>query len=491
MKSFDISYFIRKKSSKTLKSGGEKVQNLREASGFLSYSLKKRVKIKSSIFILTACLMVAFFMGLHDYVNSFFHVVYFEGKEIGLVKEVEEVESLVDDIIEAKIKEYEKDVFSDSRITFSEANYHFRGLADIEIVRKIIDERMTYFSWAYLVFIDGKPIVHLECEEDLNEILETIKLRYMPTAGDVKLLSMEWGEKISGKWVKADPEDIRSLGEGYLVFDPEPSEKRIQLASRGERQSRESDTDDGEISDGNILENKISLTVLTVEEEKEEEEIPFETRYVYNDLVESGKTKTLNEGVNGKKEITYHISKENGAEVKREKVETEIVSEPKERVIEQGTKVAFSGRSSAITNYTGSIQTGTGQFIWPVPASYDNGGRITRGFAGGHAGVDIHASTLTATPIVAADTGTVVFCQYNGGYGNTVVINHGNYYTLYAHNSSHVVSVGDDVSKGSVIAYMGNTGQTFGRTGIHLHFEIRVPQGGWQQSRPVNPMNFY
>lgn len=495
MKSFNITYYVSKKSKKTLRAGGEKIQEAWGVKDLVSASLRK-LKISRTFFILVSCLMLAAFVGFNDYVNSFFHVVYFNGQEIGLVKDVNEVESMVEEFIDNKEAEYQKEVFTDCEISFTEAEYHFGGIVDLEIIKNVIDNSISYYSWAYKVYLDGEPVVYMECEEDLEQLMESIKERYIPVRRDVSLVSMDFGEKITGEWIKSDPADIKSLGEAYLVFNPEPKEERIYFASRGDSQNNPTASIDpvseashseinineaNEDSGLNMLSVNSLLTVLTVEEQNEEEEIPFETKTVYNNEVESGKTKTLNEGVKGIKKITYHVSKENGVETDREKIGTEVVREPEDRVIEHGTKLAGGG----------TLLAGTGQFSWPVPSSYDGGGRIMRGFAGGHSGLDIYAGTLTSTPIIASDSGTVVLSGYNGGYGNTVVLNHGSYYTVYAHNSRNLVSVGDSVSKGTTIAYMGNTGQTYGRTGIHLHFEIRVASGGWQQSRPVNPMSFF
>ena len=74
--------------------------------------------------------------------------------------------------------------------------------------------------------------------------------------------------------------------------------------------------------------------------------------------------------------------------------------------------------------------------------------------------------------IVAAASGTVIYAGARGGYGNTVIIDHGDgTSTLYAHNSSLTVNVGDEVSKGQVIAKAGTSGYS---TGVHCHFEVRV-----------------
>jgi murein DD-endopeptidase MepM/ murein hydrolase activator NlpD len=86
-----------------------------------------------------------------------------------------------------------------------------------------------------------------------------------------------------------------------------------------------------------------------------------------------------------------------------------------------------------------------------------------------HHAVDIANSE--GTEIRAAESGRVVIAhRIGGGYGKTVVINHGDFQTLYAHLSGIKVNVGDSVPKGWLIGQMGNTGHS---TGSHLHFEIR------------------
>jgi len=106
--------------------------------------------------------------------------------------------------------------------------------------------------------------------------------------------------------------------------------------------------------------------------------------------------------------------------------------------------------------------TGTGEFMWPTE------GRITQRSWHCHHAVDIANSE--GTPLYAADSGYVVIASpIGGGYGKTVVIDHGDFQTLYAHLSDFNVG-GGNVDKGSLIGWMGNTGHS---TGPRLHFEIR------------------
>jgi len=127
---------------------------------------------------------------------------------------------------------------------------------------------------------------------------------------------------------------------------------------------------------------------------------------------------------------------------------------------------AVTVRTSTSSTGSGSTKTYEGYYIRPVA-----GGRKTQGIHG-HNGIDIGAPL--GTEILAAADGEVIISRnsgWNGGYGSYVVIRHSNgTQTLYAHNSSNIVSVGDSITQGQVIGYMGRSGKA---TGVHLHFEIR------------------
>lgn len=127
---------------------------------------------------------------------------------------------------------------------------------------------------------------------------------------------------------------------------------------------------------------------------------------------------------------------------------------------------------------------GSGQLVRPVPGAVSSGfGLRVHPITGQnrmHNGVDMDGGM--GEPIKAAKGGTVILADVKGGYGNTVMIDHGGgMVTLYAHQSKLGVSVGSSVSTGQVIGYVGSTGQS---TGPHLHFEVRV------NGNPVDPMKY-
>ena len=134
----------------------------------------------------------------------------------------------------------------------------------------------------------------------------------------------------------------------------------------------------------------------------------------------------------------------------------------------------------------GGGRVGTGVYTWPTPG-YSN---ITSPYGMRlhpilkerrlHTGVDISAPG--GANIVAADDGTVIFVGWNGAYGQTIIVYHGNgKSTLYAHMSAFIAGNGASVNKGEAIGKVGSTGWS---TGPHLHFEVRI------NGSPTDPMAY-
>lgn len=146
-------------------------------------------------------------------------------------------------------------------------------------------------------------------------------------------------------------------------------------------------------------------------------------------------------------------------------------------------KSSSSNTSSAYSSYRGSssntVYNSDGKhYQYPIPAysgykpnsGYGYRGSPISGQQEFHTGLDLKA-TLN-TDVIAAESGTVIYAGWRGGYGKTVIVDHGGgYSTLYAHNNEIKCSVGQQVSRGQVIAGAGTTGYS---TGVHSHFEVRI-----------------
>ena len=149
--------------------------------------------------------------------------------------------------------------------------------------------------------------------------------------------------------------------------------------------------------------------------------------------------------------------------------------------VESEIRAAIASASRGSGSISGSTGGGSGQLGYPTDSRSISAGYPNYSSGGYHGGIDF--PVRTGSNVYAAASGTVILVKYlNYSYGRYIIIDHGDgLSTLYAHNSSISVSVGDKVSRGQVIAHSGSTGNS---TGPHCHFEVRV------NGSRVNPNNY-
>jgi len=166
----------------------------------------------------------------------------------------------------------------------------------------------------------------------------------------------------------------------------------------------------------------------------------------------------------------------------------EMQAELDRRAEEARKKAEEEARKKQELENSAAYIVSTGSFIWPsavsrkVTSPYGMRYHPTLYVWRMHSGIDIGGADY-GTDILAADGGVVSVATYGSGYGNYVMINHGNgIMTLYAHMSKYYVSVGDVVKQGDVIGAVGSTGVS---TGPHIHFEIRI------NGSTVDPLQYF
>ena len=227
------------------------------------------------------------------------------------------------------------------------------------------------------------------------------------------------------------------------------------------------------------------------------EEINKEREELANNKIQLGKDKdslnsrkqelqkSIDEYNSSKAELNAEVEECNAAlaslDDKRSEVkETLNVNQEQKRQIEAEINNALSGSGSNKPG-SGNYNPGTGQLAYPTSYRQISAGYPNYSNGSYHGGVDWPCPTGTA--VHASDSGVVVIAKkLTYSYGQYILIDHGNgLSTLYAHNSSLVVGVGDKVSKGQIIAYSGESGNA---TGPHVHFEVRL------NGTRVNPMSY-
>jgi len=459
-------------------------------------SSRTRIKggrLKASSFILVSVFILSLVLGLYSYLGSFVYAVMLDGREIGVVEEADQVENLVAELAERCSEYYGMEVAIENRIRVVK-EYRPQAVPDPDSVQEIIRQQVSFVTAAYLVTVDDVPLVPVASEEVLDAVIGRLEDAYRNESNGSKILDIAVVEDFALKSCSVSPRNVFTADEVMALLLDQKVERSLdatywaQVEGRsftGPHQPFEDSnphpvpdqvvSGDQEQDPGQLLTNNAGVHVESIEEFVVTEKIPYNVETVYDEELWIVQNEITVPGEDGIKEIVYHITRQNGAEVKRTLVSESIIKEPVTQVEARGTSQVPS--------------KGTGKFIWPVAG----GGEVTpgRGFSTWHTGIDIDAET--GTKVFAADSGVVWFSGFGGSQGNYIIIYHGRYWTLYLHNHINHVSTGAKVDQGDVIAEAGSTGRS---TGPHLHFEVRRDDGSgeWRayyQHKPIDPLQFF
>ncbi len=247
--------------------------------------------------------------------------------------------------------------------------------------------------------------------------------------------------------------------------------------NRMEHINRIMDYDNNLLADFQALETLINDKVEEIEECKQELEVLTAEK--------TTKKAELDNKVQEKLELISKLSSDEATynqqladlEEDNEYIKSLIQKAEKEAAAAAAAAKAAASNAASYSSSNKIYSYGGGKFLWPVPAYvgiindvYSYRLSPISGSGEFHSGLDMRAPY--GTDIVAADDGTVIYSGVRNGYGNCVIIDHGDgFSTLYGHNSSLCVTVGQSVVRGQVIAKAGSTGYS---TGAHLHFEVRI-----------------
>ncbi len=450
-------------------------------------------------FLLFSFFFLIITLSIHHYMNSQVFVVMLDDLELGVVKDACEIEHFVDELTEKCSNLYGMELKFGEKLTLVK-ELRPENRPEPELVQDKIRQKASFRADAYLIEVDGKPLVPVSNEADLEVVVNSLKEKFLSVVdddykksgfiGSAKIIEVALSSDLTLKEQAVEPAEILSAEEvAELLLSKSDNQKApggfsasysnsFQDASFIFQESSEVPTllyTERDMSPALSLKpaDQLKVQVKTVEELVLTESVPYETEYVYDEEMSYVEEEVTEPGMEGEKELVYHLVRKNGVEVERELISEEIVAEPRVQVVTRGLS-----KPPAL---------GTGSFAWPVQGE----GMIYNGYSSWHRAIDIHIDH--GTPVLAADDGLVAYSGYGSGQGNYLVLYHGKYWTLYLHNSKHLVSEGDRVSRGQPIARVGATGRAFG---AHLHFEVRIDDGtgrwdSYDQHEAVNPMQFF
>lgn len=463
-------------------------------------ALAKKNKAKTASGLVAVSLFVTGTGLANHYYNAnsqtLYHV-YVDGEEIGTVDHPDLIQQYIDkQILRQESVHGPLDIEVENKIEF-EVETQLNASTANEQTLKALEDKIELKVTAQALSVDGEAVGYTANKEIMNQVLDEIKEKYGPlpvaqdqsqtekAADETESVQVKFKEDFTIQESKVNPEKLLTKEEFKILLVKGSIEQMIHTVQEGdcigciaaqyEITSEDIYRNNPGITEDTLLQlgqevivtaAKPKLTVQRIEKKEVEEVIDYTMEVQPTESMFRGDQKVVQEGKEGRKRVTYQFISENGIQTEKKIIEEKILAEPVTKIIQKGTKV--------------KPDRGDGSFAWPT-----HGGSITSGYGPRwgtvHKGLDI--AGVSNRNIKASDNGKVIQAGWNGNYGKSVIIDHGNgYKTLYGHLSSVDVSVGEVVQKGDKIGVMGSTGES---TGTHLHFEI-IKNGS-----NTNPMKFF
>lgn len=404
--------------------------------------------------------------------------VIVDGKEAFVVKNKSDVDDILLSIQEQQDKQNKPKLELSSKIDYQRTFASREDVLSGEELEKTILKAFDFRMLAGALVVNGKPIAYLESKAEAEKLLEKLKEENTVVDDGEKLISVDFAEEVTVAEKSVKSGQLITFDEAYQLITTGTDKPEKYTVKEGDNLwliARRNDMYVDDIMRANhlksenlhpgdeliLVKSQPYINVVAKVEGEKIETIPFETKTEIDKNASGVRIKQ--DGRNGEKKVVYVATKVNGVIDEQEVKEETILKEAVTRILVKGNQVTVASRGG-----------GGGSLDWPAY------GPITCYYGRGHTGLDIGAKKGSA--IKAADSGTVTFTGWQGGYGNFIIINHGNgIITRYAHCSSISVSKGQQVARGETIGAVGSTGRS---TGPHLHFEV-LSGGSFQ-----NPLSY-
>lgn len=484
-------------------------------------NLNKFLQVLLAIIVSAIVIFLGFTTSTNAMPNTYYQV-YLKDEMIGVIKSKKELDDYIDaQNIKYKKKYKVKTIYAPSDLVTKKIDTYDKEVMDVKKVYDIISEKepftikgyqfniksddknLTIYTLDQKIFKEAivntikafvNPEVYVSFNEDSQPEIETVGSKieniYVEENITVKKTNISVKEEIY-----TNVSDLSS----YLLFGDNKEQKdyTVQvgdtikdvafnneisvsefLISNPQFSNEKNLLFPGQVVKIGITDPQISIVVE--EYSVKDQVVEFKTDVKYDSSMVRGEYKVTQEGQNGLIRATQRIKYVNG-EIAYVDPISKVELEPSiNEVIVKGDRIATSVGS-------------TKNWAWPTNGGYmissDYVYRINpiTGWRELHAAIDI-AGTGMGSNIYAATNGVVSEVAYRYQDGNYVCINHNNgYYTCYCHMQKQAVSVGQTVSRGQVIGYVGMTGWA---TGPHVHFEVWIGKP-WMGGYRINPWMMY
>lgn len=410
--------------------------------------------------------------------NAFTGYEYsYKGRNLGIVANEDDVVKVVDIVNKGLSEKYDMNINIDPEtdMDFVKTYSVDKDIDNMDTVLKRMSNMSDTRTEAYAIKVNGKIIAHTETKENADNVLKKVIAKYVPVDQQKKYEQIGFVENVQVERDDTIIADVKTEDSAYsTIIQGDKGEKKYTVKeddsavaiceaskiSIEKLKELNPKVDLENLKEGDVLltaEAVPSITVKAVGVLTYNQAIDYTIEYKDDPSMYEGDSKTYRNGEYGTRAVTSRITYYNGKKVNENVLATKVTKSPVARIVLRGS----TERPATV---------GSGSFAWPVYGSVTGFYGYEPGHYGGfHSGIDISGIGYGAA-ICAADGGTVTMAGPYGGYGNCVMIDHQNgFETLYGHNSSLTVSVGEKVYKGQQIACAGSTGFSFC---VHCHFEI-------------------
>ncbi|MGD6960145.1 peptidoglycan DD-metalloendopeptidase family protein [Rossellomorea aquimaris] len=444
--------------------------------------------------------------GTDEDLQTIYHV-YMGSEYVGAVTNQEEVEAILDEKLYEAKKEYtDFQVDFTHDVTYIPENVFSATKTNNQKVIENLNKSVSVEANAFALVVNNKPVAYVKDEQAADDALKTFKLNYVSEdelselearksdssssslpalkENETRLLEVSFKEEVEMKKTQVEPEEMMSSKEAADLLKKGTLEEKKYKVQEGDALG--TIAEEHQLTTGKLLElnselkkddalkvgSELNVTVyeplvhvLVKKEANKIKKIAYEKEVVEDSSMNKGDTKVKQEGQEGEKSVTFETTEVNGSQIEKNVKEEKKLKDPVKYIVIKGTKATPS--------------RGSGNFAWPTNGGYISSKQGPR-WGKVHKGIDI--ARPDNPTIKSVDNGRVVSAGWDdGGYGNKVVIDHGNgYKTIYAHLDSISVSAGQTVERGQKIGIMGSTGES---TGVHLHIEV------YKNGSLINPLD--
>ncbi|HHV64306.1 MAG TPA: peptidoglycan DD-metalloendopeptidase family protein [Peptococcaceae bacterium] len=413
------------------------------------------------------------------------------GNNLGFAPNLNEAQTIIQDVLSKQGETVGRVAKTSDNIEYDKVRIKKEIYANNKVSPEVLFNSIKPYIEGVGINVNDKFVVVLGSQEEADSVLAKYIEHFTKPSEKNIVSSAEFKENISKISVQVNPNEVKTIDQAFeillkgdvveSIYTVEPNDSFWLIARKNNMLTEDVIAGNPGFTENTIIQpgQKIKLvkvqpylTVISKGTKIVNEVIPFDVVTKVDSKLAAGKSVVQQAGKDGEKIVTYNYVEENGKTITKEVVKEEIVVEPVKQIIAKGPNPApvYVGTSRG----SGSISG----MIWPLsgPITSYYGYR----WGGFHTGIDIDG--VTGQPYVAAASGKVVFAGWNGGYGYSILIDHGNgVVTRYAHSSKLNVKAGQNVEKGQTIGLVGSTGRS---TGSHLHFEVII------NGSTVNPLNY-